>query len=67
MSGGGGGDGSVTGTVNATDTVPNTFSLTDQTDIVLGTLIQSIAFTVTGIDAPTAISVTGGEYSSDLS
>ena len=27
--------------------------------------IQSIAFTVTGIDAPTTINVTGGEYSID--
>jgi arylsulfatase A-like enzyme len=62
---GGGGGSSATGTVNATDTVPNTFSLTDQTDVALGTLIQSIAFTITGIDAPTAISVTGGEYSID--
>ena len=63
--GGGGGGGSETGTVNATDTVPNTFSLADQTDVAQGTLIQSIAFTVTGIDAPTAIGVTGGEYSID--
>ena len=63
--GGGGGGGSATVAVNATDTVPNTFSLADQTDVALGTLIQSTAFTVTGIDAPAAISVTGGEYSID--
>jgi len=63
--GGGGGGGSATVTVNTTDTVPNTFSLADQTDVAQGTLVQSTAFTVTGIDAPTAISVTGGEYSID--
>ncbi|MDE0812292.1 MAG: hypothetical protein OSB69_23700, partial [Alphaproteobacteria bacterium] len=58
--GGGGGSGSATGTVNAIDTVPNTFSLADQTDVAQSTLVQSTAFTVTGIDAPTAIGVTGG-------
>ena len=63
--GGGGGGGSETVAVNATDIIPNAFSLADQTDVALGTVIQSMAFTVTGIDAPTAISITGGEYSID--
>ena len=63
--GGGERGGSATDTVNVTDTIPNTFSLADQTDVAQGTLVQSNAFTVTGIDAPAAIGVTGGEYSID--
>jgi len=57
--------GPTTGTANVTDTVPNTFNIIDQTDVALGTSIQSIAFTVTGINAATTISVTDGEYSID--
>ena len=63
--GGGSGGGSTAGTANVTDTVPNTFNIIDQTDVALGTSIQSIAFTVTGINAATTISVTDGEYSID--
>ena len=57
--------GPTTCTAKVTDTVPNTFKIIDQTDVALGTSIQSIAFTVTGINAATTISVTDGEYSID--
>ena len=53
--GGGERGGSATDTVNVTDTIPNTFSLADQTDVAQGTLVQSNAFTVTGIDAPAGV------------
>jgi hypothetical protein len=45
------------------DTTPDAFSFTDQTDVALSTLTTSNTITVTGIDAATAISVTGGEMS----
>jgi hypothetical protein len=44
------------------DTTPNAFSFTDQTDVALSTVITSAAITVSGIDAPATISVTGGTY-----
>ena len=58
---GGGGGG---GTPQA-DTVPDTFSFTDQTDVALSTVITSNSITVAGIDTATAISVTDGEYAID--
>ncbi len=45
------------------DTTPNIFSFTDQVDINLNTQVISNTITVTGINAPTPISVIGGEYS----
>jgi hypothetical protein len=45
------------------DTTPDAFSFTDQTDVALSTLTTSNTLTITGIDAATAISVTGGEMS----
>jgi hypothetical protein len=44
------------------DTTPDTFSFTDQTNLHLSTLTESIAITVAGIDSAAAISVSGGEY-----
>jgi hypothetical protein len=44
-------------------TTPDPFSLTDQTDVARSTLMTSNTITVSGIEAPAAISVTGGEYS----
>jgi hypothetical protein len=46
----------------AWDVTPGTFSFTDQTDVALSTLIESNVITVTGIEYPSPISVTGGEY-----
>jgi len=53
---GGGGGG-------ASDTTPDAFAFTDQTDVAINTTITSNAISVTGIDAASDISITGGEYS----
>lgn len=47
---------------SASDTTPDAFTFTDQTDVALSTVIESNAITVLGINAPSAITVTGGEY-----
>lgn len=47
------------------DTTPNAFTFTDQTNVALNTDIISNAITVTGINAATAISITGGSYKID--
>lgn len=57
-----------TGTIALTvggvaDTTPDAFSFTDQTDVALSTLTTSNTITVTGIDSPATITVTGGEMS----
>src|SRR5574343_235224 len=44
------------------DTTPNQFTFTDQTNVALSTVIESNTIQVTGINASTAISITGGEY-----
>ncbi len=45
------------------DTTPDPFTFTDQTDVALSTLVTSNSITVTGINAPVPISIIGGEYS----
>jgi hypothetical protein len=45
------------------DTEPDPFAFVDQTNVALSSPITSAAITVTGINAPTPISVTGGTYS----
>ena len=45
------------------DTTPNAFSFTDATNVAPGSVQTSNAITVGGINAPAAISVTGGTYS----
>lgn len=52
----------LTYTVVSDDTTPDAFSFTDQNPVALSTVITSNTLTVAGIDAPAAISVTGGEY-----
>lgn len=47
----------------ASDTTPDPFTFNDQTDVALSTLTTSNTVTITGIDASTPISITGGEYS----
>jgi hypothetical protein len=47
------------------DLVPDSFVFTDQIDVELATLVQSDSITISGIDAASSISVTGGEYSID--
>ena len=53
---------SVTTTGGTTDTVPNAFSFTDQTGVALNTAITSNAVTISGINAPAPISISGGSY-----
>ena len=50
-------------TTLASDTTPNLFAFTDQTNVALNTQVTSNTITVQGINAATAISVTGGQYS----
>jgi hypothetical protein len=49
-------------TVGAGDTTPDAFTFVDQTNVARSTLTQSAAITVAGINAASAITVTGGEY-----
>src|SRR3990172_3416254 len=59
---GGGGTNDVSILLNL-DAVPNAFTFTDQTLVPLNSVRTSNAITVSGINAPAAISITGGEYS----
>jgi hypothetical protein len=50
-------------TTLAADTTPDAFFFTAQIDVPLNTLIISNAITVAGINSPSPISITGGQYS----
>lgn len=50
------------GSGSSADTTPNAFSFTDVTGAAVSTVYTSNAITVAGINAASAISVTGGEY-----
>lgn len=52
-----------TSVVVAADTTPAAFSFTDVTDATTNTVYTSNAITVSGINLPATITVTGGEYS----
>lgn len=56
---------SVTANDGGPDTTPDAFSFARQTGVAPGSAVVSNAITVSGINAPAAISVTGGEYSID--
>jgi Domain of unknown function (DUF5011) len=45
------------------DTTPDAFTFVDQTGVALSSVITSAPITIAGINAPSPISVTGGEYS----
>ncbi|MBV1907938.1 MAG: hypothetical protein KUG78_01370 [Kangiellaceae bacterium] len=62
---GGGGSSTPEDPLPVADTVPDTFSFTDQEDVEFDILVQSAPITISGIDAASTISVTGGEYSID--
>jgi hypothetical protein len=47
------------------DTEPDPFSFASQSRVLADTLIESEAVTVTGINLPSPVSITGGEYSID--
>jgi hypothetical protein len=49
--------------LDVADTTPDAFSFTDQTGVALGSEVISAAITVSGINSPAAITVTGGSYS----
>jgi hypothetical protein len=49
-------------TVDAADTIPNAFSFTDVTGAALSTLTESDAVILAGMDAPSNLTITGGEY-----
>jgi hypothetical protein len=57
--------GSVAGTFDITtlDTVPGNFSFTNQVGVATTIVVESSPITVTGINTPVSISITGGEYS----
>jgi len=59
----GGVTGTFTSTTAAMDATPAAFSFSAQTDVVRSTVVISNSITVTGINAPAAISVTEGQYS----
>jgi cysteine-rich repeat protein len=52
----------VAATFVAADTAPDAFTFTDQTNVALSTVMTSNAITVSGINAPAPISITGGQY-----
>jgi hypothetical protein len=52
-----------TSTTLAADTTPDAFAFVDQTNVPPSTTITSAPITVSGINAPSPISVTGGLYS----
>lgn len=58
----GGGGGTPPGPEPEPDTTPDQFSFTSAAGAEPGTLVWSAPITVSGIDAPAAISVTGGQY-----
>jgi len=45
------------------DTTPDAFSFTAQTNVPRNTLVSSNTITVSGINAPTSVSISNGEYS----
>ena len=49
-------------TTLAADSIPDTYTFVDQTDVALNTPVTSNTITVSGINTATAISITGGEY-----
>ncbi|WAK02567.1 multiheme c-type cytochrome [Methylobacter sp. YRD-M1] len=54
---------SVTTLAASADTTPDAFGFTAQTDVALNTAVTSNAVTITGINAPAPVSVSGGSYS----
>src|SRR5690606_38611347 len=60
---GGGGGGPTPGPDTPPDTTPNAFTIPAATEAEPGKQVVSEAVTIIGINAPTPISVIGGEYS----
>jgi len=53
----------LSGSGGASDTTPDAFSFTDQSGVARSATITSAAIVVSGIDAASAITVSGGTYS----
>lgn len=51
---------SIIGTTSSTDSTPNSFSFTDQTDVATSSTITSAAVTISGINTSITCSATGG-------
>ena len=49
--------------IGAVDTAPDQFTFIDQTGVALSTVVTSNTITVSGINAASPISITGGTYS----
>lgn len=47
------------------DITPDAFAFEAQTDVALAALVESNSVTISGLDEPVMISITGGEYSID--
>ncbi|OQW97573.1 MAG: hypothetical protein BWK73_54130 [Thiothrix lacustris] len=45
------------------DTTPDAFSFSAKTAVALNTVVESDSATIGGINVPTAVSISGGEYS----
>jgi len=45
------------------DTTPAPFTFADQANVALGAVVTSASVTITGIDSPATVTVTGGTYS----
>jgi hypothetical protein len=56
---------SVAVTTPAVDVIPDAFAFTDQAGVAYGTLTESDAITVSGLNTTVGIAVTGGEYQID--
>ncbi|HEX5056127.1 MAG TPA: hypothetical protein VFX02_06480 [Gammaproteobacteria bacterium] len=63
LSGGCGGGGGGSRDSSSDDTTPAIYSFTGQINAAPDTLVESGAVTISGIDAPASISISGGEYS----
>lgn len=51
------------GATPRTETTPSAFKFVDQTDVAAGAQMTSTAVTITGINAPARVTVTGGSHS----
>ena len=52
-------------TTKARDSTPDTFSITNQADVALNSPIESSPITISGINVPASLSISGGVYSID--
>lgn len=63
LQGCGGGGKKPNNTPPVTDTTPAAFTFASQSEVAPDTAIESAPVTISGINAPAAVSITGGEYS----